>query len=402
MIDYSKKLSVLDLNPEDKKVLLRVDFNVPVENGKVVDDRRIRAAVPTINLLLEKGAKLIIVSHLGRPKGKIDPTKTLAPVAPVLQDLLHRPVTFINDCIGDTVNGAVANMNKGDVILLENVRFYAEEENNDVEFSKKLASIAEIYVNDAFGTAHRAHASTEGVTKYLNPSACGLLMKKELDYLGGALASPTRPFVAIMGGAKVSDKIQLIENLLPSVDYLIVGGGMTFTFLKAKGKEIGKSLLEESMIPLAGKLMEKGNGKLLIPTDFMVAETFDFPSKTVGPLQNVDEDHIPTNTWALDIGPRTVQDFRKVIVDAKTVIWNGPMGVFEIDETAKGTFDVAQAVVEATQRGGTTIIGGGDSASAIAKAGLSDRVSHVSTGGGASLEFMEGKLLPGVIALSEK
>lgn len=402
MLDYSNKLSVEDLNANGKRVLVRVDFNVPISNGVVEDDRRIRASLPTLNLLKQKGAKIVILSHLGRPKGKIDPSKSLGPVAPVLQKLMGTPVKFVDDSIGEKAKAAVDSLNNGEVVLLENVRFYAEEEQNDPEFSRKLASLGEIYVNDAFGTAHRAHASTEGVTKYLSKSACGLLMKRELDYLGTALANPKRPFVSIMGGAKVSDKIQLIENLLPNVDKLIVGGGMTFTFLKAMGKEIGKSLLEESMVKLAGELLEKGKGKLEIPVDFMVTDVFDFPSKKVGPLKQVTMDNIPSNTWALDIGPESVRRFSDILVNAKTVVWNGPMGVFEIDETAKGTFDVAHALVTATKNGAITIVGGGDSASAIAKAGLSADVSHVSTGGGASLEFLEGKLLPGVIALSEK
>jgi phosphoglycerate kinase len=402
MADYSNKLSVQDISVSGKKVFMRVDFNVPLKDGKVDNDKRIKAALPTIKLLKDKGARLILASHLGRPKGKKDPAQSLAPVAPALSALIGSPVKFVDDCIGDSVKKVVDAMKDGDIILLENLRFYAEEEKNDAEFAKKLASVADLYVNDAFGAAHRAHASTEGITKHVAKSACGLLMKKELDYLGAALANPKRPFVAIMGGAKVSDKIMVIEHLLKSVDKIIIGGGMTFTFLKAMGKEIGKSILEADKVDLAKELLEKGKGKLEIPTDFAVSETFDFGTRTVGPLQTVDMDHIPANTFALDVGPKSIQHFTDIITGAKTVIWNGPMGVFEIEATAKGTFDIAHALVKATQNGATTVVGGGDSASAISKAGLSDKVSHVSTGGGASLEFLEGKVLPGVIALSEK
>jgi phosphoglycerate kinase len=396
------KLTVEDLDIEGKRVLMRVDFNVPLERGKVANDKRIRAALPTIKYISNAGGKLILMSHLGRPKGKRVPEMSLEPCVTVLNALLGRKVKFVNDCIGETVETAVDNLGGGDILLLENLRYYAQETDNDPDFAAKLAKLGDVYVNDAFGTAHRAHASTEGVTHHISQCAAGFLLMKELDYLGGVMANPDRPFVAILGGAKISGKIDIISNLLPAVDNIIIGGGMTYTFFKAQGKEIGNSLLEEDKIDLAKELLAQGGKKIILPVDCLVSETFDFDARQVGALKEVGADAIPANEFSLDIGPKTIEKFRTIIGAAKTVIWNGPMGVFEIEDTAKGTYAIANALAEATAHGATTVIGGGDSASAIDQAGVADKVSHVSTGGGASLEFMEGKVLPGVAALSDK
>jgi len=396
------KLTVEDLDLKGKHVLMRVDFNVPLENGKVTNDKRIRAALPTIKYIVNAGGKLILMSHLGRPKGKRVPELSLEPCAMVLNALLGRKVKFVDDCIGKTVEDAVVSLDEGDILLLENLRYYPGETENDPDFAAKLAKFGDVYVNDAFGTAHRAHASTEGVTHYISQCAAGYLMIKELDYLGGVLANPAKPFVAILGGAKISGKIDIISNLLPRVDNIIIGGGMTYTFLKAQGKEIGKSLLEADKIDLAKELLAQGGQKIILPVDCMVSDTFDFDARQVGALREVAADAIPADEFSLDIGPKSVEIFRSIINAAKTVVWNGPMGVFEIEDTAKGTFAVAHALAEATANGATTVIGGGDSASAIDQAGVADKVSHVSTGGGASLEFMEGKVLPGVAALTDK
>jgi len=396
------KLTVEDLDLKGKRVLMRVDFNVPLEKGRVANDKRIRAALPTIKYIINAGGKLILMSHLGRPEGRRVPELSLKPCVAVLGALLGRKVRFVDDCIGETVEAAVESLGESDILLLENLRYYPQETNNDSDFAAKLAHLGDVYVNDAFGTAHRAHASTEGVTHHMSQCAAGYLMMKELDYLGGVLADPEKPFLAILGGAKISGKIDIISNLLPRVDNIIIGGGMAYTFFKAQGKEIGNSLLEEDKIDLAKELLAKGDQKIILPVDCMVSDTFDFAERQVGALKDVAANGIPVNEFGLDIGPKSIETFRSIINVAKTIVWNGPMGVFEIDDTAKGTYAIANALAEATARGATTVIGGGDSASAIHKAGVADNVSHVSTGGGASLELMEGKVLPGVAALSDK
>ena len=396
------KLTVEDLDLKGKRVLMRVDFNVPLENGRVANDKRIRAALPTIKYITNAEGKLILMSHLGRPKGKRVPELSLEPCVAVLSALLGKKVRFVDDCIGEAVEAAVESLDEGDILLLENLRYYPEETENDSGFAAKLAQLGDVYVNDAFGTAHRAHASTEGVTHHISQCAAGYLLMKELDYLGGVMANPAKPFVAILGGAKISGKIDIISNLLPRVDTIIIGGGMTYTFFKAQGKEIGKSLLEEDKIDLAKELLAQGGQKIILPVDCMVSNTFDFAKRWVGALKEVAADGIPPNEFSLDIGPKSIETFRPIISAAKTIVWNGPMGVFEIEATAKGTYAIANALAEATAHGATTVIGGGDSASAIHKAGVGDKVSHVSTGGGASLELMEGKVLPGVAALTDK
>lgn len=386
------KKSIQDIDVKGKKVLVRVDFNVPIdENGSITDDRRIREALPTIKYLTEHNAKVILMSHLGRPKGKFNMKYSLKPVAVRLSERLEADVKLAGDVVGEEVKAMVDSLKEGDVMLLENVRFYEEEEKNDKEFSKKLAELGDIYVNDAFGTAHRAHATTAGIADYL-PSAIGFLIKKELEIMGKALTSPERPFIAILGGAKVSDKIGVIENLLDKVDALLIGGGMAFTFYKAEGHEIGKSILEADKVELAGEILKKAEEKrvkLLLPIDIVVAPEFnnDAPRKTVS------VDMIPEDQLGLDIGENTREVFADIIKNAKTVVWNGPMGVFEMPNFAKGTFALAQALSECK---GTTIVGGGDSAAAIEQLGFADKVTHISTGGGASLEFLEGKVLPGI------
>jgi len=396
------KLTVEDLDLKGKRVLMRVDFNVPLKDGKVADDKRIRAALPTIKYIGNAGGKLILMSHLGRPKGKRIPEMSLKPCVTVLNALLGKKMRFADDCIGEAAEAAVAALDEGDVLLLENLRFHQEETDNDPEFAAKLAKLGDVFVNDAFGTAHRAHASTEGITHYISQCAAGFLMMKELTYLGGVMADPQKPFVAILGGAKISGKIDIISNLLPRVDKIIIGGGMTYTFFKAQGKQIGKSLLEEDKIDLAKKLLEQGAAKIILPVDCTVTDIFDFDARKVGALETVAADAISADKYGLDIGPQTIEKFQSMVRDAQTVVWNGPMGVFEIEATAKGTYAIARALADATANGATTVIGGGDSAAAINKAGLAESVSHVSTGGGASLEFMEGKVLPGVAALSDR
>lgn len=394
------KLSIDKINLKSKRVFVRVDFNVPLdENLNVTDDIRIVESLSTIKKIISDGGKAILASHLGRPKGGPNPKYSLKPAALRLSELLGKEVKLAPDCIGDDVKAMVDQMQDGDVLLLENVRFHPEEEKNDPEFAKKLSELADIYVNDAFGSAHRAHASTEGITKYVSTSVAGYLMQKELDYLGSAIANPKRPFTAILGGAKISGKIDVINNLIDKVDTLIIGGGMAFTFFKAQGKEIGKSLLEEDKIELAKEILEKvqnSNVKFLLPVDIVVATEFNNDS----PSEVVKVDNIPSDKMGLDIGPETVKLFKDEILKSKTIVWNGPMGVFEMDNFAKGTFEIARTLAEATADGAITVIGGGDSAAAIAKAGLKEKVSHVSTGGGASLEFLEGKILPGVAALN--
>lgn len=391
------KLTLKDLDLRNKRVLVRVDFNVPLEAGRVTDNTRIRAALPTIRYLIDNGARVILMSHLGRPKGKVKEELRLDPVARELENLLGRPVHKVNDCIGPEVEAAAAALKPGEVLLLENVRFYPEEEKNDPEFARKLAALADIYVNDAFGAAHRAHASTEGVAHYL-PAAAGFLLQKEIETLGKALADPERPFVAIIGGAKVSDKISVIRNLLTKVDTLIIGGGMANTFLKAKGYAMGKSLVEEDQVSLAQELMDQATRqgvKMLLPRDLVVAQEF----KADAPYQVVAVNAVPDGWMALDIGPETAREYANALKDARTVVWNGPMGVFEMEPFAHGTEAVARAVAAVD---GMTIVGGGDSVAAVEKVGVADKIGHISTGGGASLEFLEGKALPGVVALTEK
>lgn len=396
------KLTVADLDLGGRRVLMRVDFNVPLENGKVANDKRIKAALPTIQNILDRGGRLILMSHLGRPKGTRVPEMSIQPCVPVLNHLLNKEVGFINDCIGDAVERAVEKLEDGDILLLENLRYYKEETDNDPGFAEKLAGLGELYVNDAFGTAHRAHASTEGVTHYFDQCAAGYLMVKELDYLGRVMENPERPFVAILGGAKISGKIDVITNLLPKVDRVIIGGGMAYTFFKAQGFEIGRSLLEADKVDYAKDILAQSGNKIVLPVDCQVTDFFDFDARKIGELKQVDANSIPAGWESLDIGSESIKKFRTILSDAKTVIWNGPMGVFEIPETARGTYAIAELLAEVTAEGATTVIGGGDSAAAIDKAGVADKVSHVSTGGGASLEFMEGKTLPGVAALTDK
>ncbi len=378
-----------------KRVFIRVDFNVPLdERNEVADETRIVQSLPTIHSVLEAGGKVILASHLGRPKGKKDPKFSLAPVAERLSKLLGKGVPLAVDCVGEEVQKQVQEMRDGDVLLLENLRFHLEEEKNDVNFSKALASLCDVYVNDAFGAAHRAHASTEGMTRYVKTVAAGFLMIKEIQSLEKALTSPQTPYVAILGGAKVSDKIGVIENLLDKVTTLLVGGGMAYTFLKAKGFGVGKSLVEEDQIGFSLTLLEKSKGKVkfLLPSDHLAAERMDAQAKK----QIVKNEKIPPDWICLDIGPETVKSFSEEIMSAKTIVWNGPMGVFEIEPFSQGTFAIAQAVAKSSA---FSIVGGGDSVAAVNKAGVADKISHISTGGGASLEFLEGKKLPGIEAL---
>jgi len=390
-----QKLTVEDLDLKGKRVFVRVDFNVPIKEGRVRDDLRIRESLPTIRYGIEKGAILILASHLGRPKGKPNPEFSLAPVAERLSELLGKRVIFVDNCIGPKVRNAIGSAQPGDVILLENLRFHPEEEANAEEFSRELGSLASIYVNDAFGSAHRAHASTEGITHFVEKSAAGFLMEKELKYLGSALEKPEHPFIAILGGAKISDKIEVIENLLGKVDRLLIGGAMMFTFLKSRGTEIGKSLCELDKLDLARDLLTRGGDRIVLPIDAMASTNVDDEASA----HVVSADRIPGGELGLDIGPQTILLYTEIIRPAKTIVWNGPMGVFERDAFALGTLALARAVAEAKA---ISIIGGGDSAAAVAKAGVADRISHISTGGGASLEFLAGQTLPGVAALMEK
>lgn len=392
-----KKMSVADVDAGGKRVLVRVDFNVPLgKNGNVADDTRIKASLPTIRYLLEHRAKVILAAHLGRPKGKRDERYRLDPVARRLEELLGKPVGKVDDCVGEEPKAAIAKMAPGDVLLLENVRFYAGEEKNDEKFARRLAELADLYVNDAFGAAHRAHASTAGVAQFL-PAVAGFLMEKEINLLGKALTDPERPFLAILGGAKVSDKIGVCENLLEIVDALIIGGGMANTFLQARGCAMGKSLVEADKVELAGRLMKKAGEKgveFLLPVDLVAALAPDPDARP----KVVPADDVPAEWMALDIGPESVKAFRETVAKARTVVWNGPMGVFEMAPFAAGTFAIARALAES---GAVTIVGGGDTAAAVEKAGVAGKMTHISTGGGASLEFLEGKVLPGVAALQD-
>jgi phosphoglycerate kinase len=393
-LDMFSKKTVTDIDVKGKRVLVRVDYNVPIKDGKVSDDTRIVAAMPTLNYLLDHGAAVILCSHLGRPKGGPDPKYSLAPVAHYLSGLLGKQVAFAEDCIGPKAEAAAKALKPGDVLLLENTRYHPEEEKNNPDMARQLASLADIYVNDAFGSAHRAHASTEGVARYL-PAVAGFLMEKEIQYLGQAIANPKRPFVAILGGAKISDKIGVIRHLLTTSDQVLIGGGMANTFFKAQGYPVGDSLVEEDALETARELVKDGSNKLRLPVDIVIGDRFDNDAQkkvmAMGP--------VPDGWRILDIGPNTVAAYSKTVQSAGTVVWNGPMGVFEFPNFAEGTFGIARAVAESSA---TSIIGGGDSVAAINQSGLSDKITHISTGGGASLEMLEGLVLPGVAALQDK
>jgi phosphoglycerate kinase len=396
------KLTIKDLALRGKRVFLRVDFNVPLKDGVVTDDTRIRETLPTLRLAIERGGRLVLASHLGRPKGARNEKYSLKPAAKKLEELLEKRVAFSDDCVGADSEAKSNALKDGEVLLLENVRFHPEEEKNDQSFSKQLAALCDgLFVCDAFGSAHRAHASVVGITHFVKQSAAGLLMEKELAYLGKAISNPERPFVAILGGAKVSDKIEVVENLMKIADALLIGGGMAYTFLKAQGKTIGKSLVENEKLDLAKKILDDArvrNFEFLLPVDNVIAPEF----KADAPAKVVDVGAIPGDQMGLDIGPRTMALFAAEIGKAKTIVWNGPMGVFEMPAFAKGTLAIAKAVASATDGGATSIVGGGDSVAAVHQSGLADKISHISTGGGASLEFLGGRKLPGVEALSEK
>src|SRR6202790_3252066 len=396
------KLTIQDLDLRGKRVFIRVDFNVPLKDGVITDDTRIRETLPTLKLAIEKGGRLVLASHLGRPKGGPDAKYSLRPVATRLQELLGKPVAFTADCVGPEAEAKSKALQDGDVLVLENVRYHAEEEANDEAFSRHLAALSDgLFVCDAFGSAHRAHASVVGITRFVKQSAAGLLMARELAYLGKALSNPERPFVAVLGGAKVSDKIEVVENLMRVADAMLIGGGMAYTFLKSQGLPIGKSLVETDKLDLARKLIEEAkqrNFRLLLPADHVLGAEFKTDTKT----QTTSVNATPDGWTGLDIGPETVGKFSAELAQAKTIVWNGPMGVFEMPAFAKGTLEIAHAVAAATAKGATSIVGGGDSVAAIHAAGLADKISHISTGGGASLEFLRGRKLPGVEALTNK
>jgi phosphoglycerate kinase len=393
----TKTIDDIELN--GKRVLIRVDFNVPMtDDGTIADDKRIVEALPTIRRVLDRGGIPILMSHLGRPKGKPSPEFSLRPVANHLSALLNTEVTFAGDCVGSAAKNAVASLKVGNVLMLENLRFHSEEEKNNPDFAKELASFGDVYVNDAFGTAHRAHASTEGITKFVKPCVAGYLMRKEIEYLTQAVGSPKRPYVAILGGAKISGKIDVIQNLLDKVDVLVIGGGMAFTFFRAQEMEVGDSLVEQEKIPLAKQVLDdikRKNRRVILPVDCVIADKFDNNAQR----KTVSVQNIPSGWRGLDIGPETIRLIKLELRNAKTIVWNGPMGVFELSNFAAGTLEVAKLMAEATKSGATTIVGGGDSAAAVAEMGFDSSISHVSTGGGASLEFLEGKILPGVAAL---
>jgi phosphoglycerate kinase len=396
------KLTIRDLQLRGKRVFIRVDFNVPLKDGVVTDDTRIRETLPTLKLAMEKGGRLVLASHLGRPKGAPDTKYSVKPAAKKLEELLGKSVAFAADCVGADAEAKSKALKDGDVLVLENVRFHPEEEKNDETFSKQLAALCDgVFVNDAFGSAHRAHASVVGITKFVKQAAAGLLMEKEIAYIGKAVSNPTRPFVAILGGAKVSDKIEVVENLMKIADAMLIGGGMAYTFLKAKGLGIGKSLVEEDKLDLAKRILadaKQKNFKFLLPLDNVIAPEF----KADAPAKVVDSNAMPADQMGLDIGPKTVEGYKAEIAKAKTIVWNGPMGVFEMPAFAKGTLEIAKAVAAATETGAISIIGGGDSVAAVHQSGLAKQISHVSTGGGASLEYLGGRKLPGVEALTNK
>jgi phosphoglycerate kinase len=396
------KLTINDLDLKGKRAFIRVDFNVPLKDAVVTDDTRIRETLPTLRLAVQKGGRLVLASHLGRPKGGPDPKYSLRPAAKKLEQLLGKPVAFALDCVGPGAEGQSKALRDGEVLVLENVRFHPEEEKNDEAFSKQLAALCDgVFVCDAFGSAHRAHASVVGITRFVQQAAAGLLMEKELAYLGKAVTNPARPFVAILGGAKVSDKIEVVENLMKIADAMLIGGGMAYTFLKADGHPIGKSLVEDDKLDLAKRLREEAQQKkfaLLLPVDHVVGAEFKADTAT----KTVSVHDTPDGWMGLDIGPKTIETYKQKIAGAKTIVWNGPMGVFEMAAFAKGTLAVAKAVAEATTRGATSIIGGGDSVAAVHQSGVADKISHISTGGGASLEFLGGRKLPGVEALTNK
>jgi phosphoglycerate kinase len=396
------KLTIQDLDLRGKRVFIRVDFNVPLKDGVITDDTRIRETLPTLKLAIEKGGRLVLASHLGRPKGGPDAKYTLRPVATRLQELLGKPVAFTVDCVGPEAEAKSKALQDGEVLVLENVRFHPEEEKNDQAFSRQLAALCDgLFVCDAFGSAHRAHASVVGITRFVKLSAAGLLMERELNYIGKAISNPTRPFVAILGGAKVSDKIEVVENLMKVADAMLIGGGMAYTFLKSQGLAIGKSLLEEDKLDLARKILadaKQKNFKFLIPLDNIVAPEF----KPDAPATVVDVNAIPADQMGLDIGPKTIAAYKAEIASAQTIVWNGPMGVFEMPAFAKGTLEIARAVAAASDSGATSIVGGGDSVAAVQQSGVAGKISHISTGGGASLEFLGGRKLPGVEALTNK